>query len=161
MVQLSYLYMTTGKTIALTIWTFVKKVMALLFKVLSRFVIAFLPRSKHLLISWLQPPSTMIFSPAFLLPLSKNVYFMTNNSIPTDRTNEHFSLFMYCPFHYQSSQLTIPSLNYVFCETSSFHVTSFFSSCSESPLFPLLFSIQTLNILVSTALLVLCFVIFG
>ena len=51
MVQLSYLYMTTGKTIALTIWTFVSKVMSLLFNMLSRFVVAFLPRSKRLLIS--------------------------------------------------------------------------------------------------------------
>ena len=53
MVQLSHSYMTTGKTIALTIWTFVGKVTSLLFNILSRFVIAFLPRSKHLLISWL------------------------------------------------------------------------------------------------------------
>ena len=53
MVQLSHLYVTTGKTIALTIWTFVRKVMSLLLNTLSRFVIAFLPRSKHLLISWL------------------------------------------------------------------------------------------------------------
>ena len=54
MVQLSHPYMTTGKTIALTRWTFVGKVMSLLFNMLSRFVTAFLPRSKHLLISWLQ-----------------------------------------------------------------------------------------------------------
>ena len=53
-VQLSHLYMTTGKSTALTRWTFVGKVMSLLFKMLSRLVIAFLPRSKHLLISWLQ-----------------------------------------------------------------------------------------------------------
>ena len=53
MVQLSHLYMPTGKTIALTIWTFVSNVMSLLLNVLSRFVIAFLPRSKHLLILWL------------------------------------------------------------------------------------------------------------
>ena len=59
MVLLSHLYMTTGKTIALTIWTFVGKVMSLLFNSLSRFVIAVLPRSKHLLISWL-PLSTVI-----------------------------------------------------------------------------------------------------
>ena len=52
-VQLSHPYMTTGKTIALTRWTFVGKVMALIFNMLSRFVIAFLPRSKRLLISWL------------------------------------------------------------------------------------------------------------
>ena len=53
-VQLSHPYMTTGKTIALTIWTFVGKVMSLLFNILSRFVITFFPRSKHLLIAWLQ-----------------------------------------------------------------------------------------------------------
>ena len=60
MVQLSHLYITTGKTIALTIWTFVSNVMSLLFHMLSRFVIASLPRSKHLLISWLQSPSAVI-----------------------------------------------------------------------------------------------------
>ena len=57
MVQLSHPYMTTGKTIALTRWTFVGKVMYLHFNMLSRLVITFLPRSKHLLISWLQSPS--------------------------------------------------------------------------------------------------------
>ena len=64
-VQLSHLYMTNGKTIALTIWTFVGKVMFLLFNMLSRLVIAFLPRSKHLLFSWLQSP------PAVILELKK------------------------------------------------------------------------------------------
>ena len=59
-VQLLHLYMTTRKTIALTVWTFVGKVMPLLFNMLSRFVIAFLPRSKHLLISWLQSRSAVI-----------------------------------------------------------------------------------------------------
>ena len=59
-VQLSHPYMTTGKTMALTRWTFVGKVMSLLFNMLSRLVIAFLPRSKHLLISWLQSPSAVI-----------------------------------------------------------------------------------------------------
>ena len=62
-VQLSHLYMTTRKTIALAIWTFVGKVMSLLFNRLSRFVLAFPPRSKHLLISWLQSPSTVILKP--------------------------------------------------------------------------------------------------
>ena len=57
MVQLSHSYMTTGRTVALTIVIFVSKVMSLLFNMLSRFVIAFLPRSKCLLISWLQSPS--------------------------------------------------------------------------------------------------------
>ena len=63
MVQLSHPYMTTGKTIALTRWTFVGKVMSLLFNVLSRLVIAFLPRSKCLLISWLESPSAVILEP--------------------------------------------------------------------------------------------------
>ena len=63
MVQLSHLHMTTGKTIALTRQTFVSKVMSLLFKMLSRLVIAFLLRSKHLLISWLQSPSAVILEP--------------------------------------------------------------------------------------------------
>ena len=63
MVQLSHPYMTTGKTIALTRQTFVDKVMSLLFNLLSRLVIAFLPRSKHLLISWLQSPSAVILEP--------------------------------------------------------------------------------------------------
>ena len=63
MVQLSHPYMTTGKTIALTRWTFVGKVMSLLFNMLFRFVIAFLSRSKCLLISWLQSPSAVIFFP--------------------------------------------------------------------------------------------------
>ena len=60
MVQISHAYMTTGETIALTRWTFVSKVMSLLFNSLSSFVIAFLLRSKHILISWLQLPSAVI-----------------------------------------------------------------------------------------------------
>ena len=63
MVQLSHPYMTTGKTIALTRQTFVGKVMSLLFNMLSRLVITFLPRSKRLLISWLQWPSAVILEP--------------------------------------------------------------------------------------------------
>ena len=63
MVQLSHPYMTTGKTVTLTIWTFVGKVTSLLFKRMSRFVKAFLPKNKHLLISWLQSPLTVIVEP--------------------------------------------------------------------------------------------------
>ena len=63
MVQLSHPYMTAGKMIALTIQTFVGKVMSLLFNMLSRLVIAFLLRSKHLPISWLQSPSAVILEP--------------------------------------------------------------------------------------------------
>ena len=62
-VQISHPYMTTGETIALTRWTFVSKVMSLLFNMLSRLVIAFIPRSKCLLILWLQPPSSVISEP--------------------------------------------------------------------------------------------------
>ena len=62
-VQLSHPYMTTGTTIALTRWTFVGKLISLLFNMLSRLVITFLPRSKRLLISWLQSPSAMILDP--------------------------------------------------------------------------------------------------
>ena len=62
-VQFSHPYMTTGKTIALTRWTFVGKVMSLLLNMLSRLVITFLPRSKRLLISWLQSPSAVILEP--------------------------------------------------------------------------------------------------
>ena len=64
MVKLSHPYMATGKTIALTRWTFVYIVMSLLFNMLSKLVIIFLPRSKHLLISWLQSPSAVILEPA-------------------------------------------------------------------------------------------------
>ena len=62
-VQLSHPYMTTGKTITLTRWTFVGKVMSLLLNMLSRLVMTFLPRSKHLLIPWLQSPSAVILEP--------------------------------------------------------------------------------------------------
>ena len=73
--------MTTEKTITLTIQTFVGKVKSLLFNTLSRFVIAFLPRSKHLLISWLQSPSAVILEPRkkilSLFPLFPHLFFMT------------------------------------------------------------------------------------
>ena len=66
MVQFSHPYTSIGKTIALTRWTFVGKVMSLLFNILSRFVMAFLPRSKQLLISWLQSPSGVILEPKII-----------------------------------------------------------------------------------------------
>ena len=75
LVQLSHPYRTTGKTIALTRWTFIGKVMSLLFNMLSRFVIAFLPRSKRLLISWLQSLSTVILEPKKIKPLTLSIIF--------------------------------------------------------------------------------------
>ena len=83
---LSHPYMTTGKTIALTIWAFVGKVMSLLFNMLSRLVIAFLPRSKHLLISWLQSLPTVIWNPPnkkSLFPFSSLLFVMKGwNRVP-------------------------------------------------------------------------------
>ena len=73
MVQLSHPHMTTGKTIALTRWTFVCKVMSLLFNMLSRFVIAFFLRCKRLLISWLQSPTAVIFEPEKIKSLTVSI----------------------------------------------------------------------------------------
>ena len=75
MVQLSHPYMTTGKTIALIRQTFVSKVISLHLKMLSRFVIAFLPRSKHLLISWLQSPSAVILEPKKIKSVTVSIVF--------------------------------------------------------------------------------------
>ena len=74
MVQLSLPYMTTGKTIALTVWTVVIKVMSLLFNMLSRFVIAFLPRSKCLLVSWLQSLSALILEPKKIKSVTVSIF---------------------------------------------------------------------------------------
>ena len=74
-VQLSHPYMTTGKTIALTRWTFVGKLMSLLFNTLFRLVIAFLPRSKHRLISWLQSPSAVILEPKKIKSVTVSIVF--------------------------------------------------------------------------------------
>ena len=71
--QLSHLYMTSAKTIALTIWTFVGKVMSVLFNTLSRFVIAVLPKSKHLLILGLQTPTSVILEPKKIKPVTVSI----------------------------------------------------------------------------------------
>ena len=82
-VQLSHPYVTTGKTIALTIGTFVGKVMFLLFNKISRLVIGFLSRSKHLLISWLQSPSAVILEP----PKVKSAPPLTDLIAPQPNSN--------------------------------------------------------------------------
>ena len=79
-VQLSHPHMTAGKTIALTRQTFVGQVMSLLFNMLSRFVLAFLPRSKHLLISWLQSPSTVTLEPKKIKPVT--VFLFSPTCLP-------------------------------------------------------------------------------
>ena len=80
-VQLSHPYMTTGKTIALTRWTFVGKVMSFLNNMLSRLVITFLPSSKHLLISWLQSPSAVILEPRKIKTATVSTVFTVSPSI--------------------------------------------------------------------------------
>ena len=85
MAQLSHPYMTTEKAIALTIQTFVGKVMFLLLNTLSRFVIAFLPRSKHLLISWLQSPSAVILE-------TKKIKSVTVSIVPPSLCHEVMGL---------------------------------------------------------------------
>ena len=74
MVQLSYLYMTNGKTVALTLQTFVSKVMSQLLNALSRFVLDFLPRSNRLLISWLQSPFAVILEPKNIKSVSASTF---------------------------------------------------------------------------------------
>ena len=91
-VQLSHPYMTTGKTIALTRRTFVGKVMSLLLNMLSRLVITFLPRSKHLLISWLQSPSTMILEP----PKIKSATVSTVSPSSSHVSYYYFSVCLWC-----------------------------------------------------------------
>ena len=75
MVQLSHPYMTIGKTIALARWTFVTEVVSLLFNMLSRLVITFLPKSKHLLISWQQSPSAVILEPKKIKSLTVSIVY--------------------------------------------------------------------------------------
>ena len=92
LVQVSHPYMTTGKIIALTRWTFVSKVMSLLFNMLSRLVITFLPRSKYLFISWLQSPSALILEPPKIK--SDTVYSFSNYLPRSDGTACHDLCFL-------------------------------------------------------------------
>ena len=110
MVQLSYLFLTTAKAIALTIWTFVSKVMSLLFNILSRFVMVFLPRSKRLLISWLKSLSAVFLDPKKIKP----------------DTNMPLTLSLYCHALHAST-----SLDYIFFHR---HLSNTFTSW-----FPILF----------------------
>ena len=95
--QLSHPYTTTGKSIALTRWTFVSKVMALLFNILSKLVIAFLPRSKRLLISWLQSPSVVILEPKKIKSVtvsivSPSIYHEVMDQMPWSSFSECWAL---------------------------------------------------------------------
>ena len=105
-VQLSHPYMTTGKTIAWTRWTFVGKVMSLLLNMLSRLVITVLPRSKHLLISWLQSPSVVILEPPKikshpLFPLFPHLFPMKWwDQMPWSSLSECWANFFILLFHF-------------------------------------------------------------
>ena len=107
MFQLSHPYMTTGKTIALTRWTFVDKVMPLLFNTSSRFVIAFLPRSKCLLISWLQPVYTVTLEPRKIKSVVNLHYYSSICKV--------LLLFTNLPYHFIISNfLVMPSIPLLF-----------------------------------------------
>ena len=97
-VQLSHLYMTTRKTIALTIWTFVDKVMSLLFNTQSRFLLAFLSRSKHLLVSCLQSPSTVILEPKKIKSVTVTVSVVFPSICHEDGTRCHDLCFLNVEF---------------------------------------------------------------
>ena len=101
MVQLSHLYMTPGKTIPLTIWTFVSKVMSLLFNSLSRLIIAFLPRIKHLLISWLQSLSEVILEPRKIKSVIVSIFSpsICHEVMGTDTKILVLSQLFHSPFH--------------------------------------------------------------
>ena len=95
MVQLSHPYMTTGKTITLTIWTFFGKVMSLLLKMLSKFVVAFLPRSKCLLILWLQSLSAVILDPK-KIKICPCIHYFSIYLLWSDGTGYHELRFFEC-----------------------------------------------------------------
>ena len=92
MVQLSHPYMTTGKTIALTRQTFAGKVMSLLFNMLSRLVITFLPKSKHLLISWLQSPSAVVLES---LKIKSDMVYTVSPSISHEMLGPDAMIFIF------------------------------------------------------------------
>ena len=98
MVQLSHPYKATGKTIAFTRWTFVGKVMSLLFNILSSLVIAFLPRSKHLLMSWLQSPSAVILEPKEIKSVIVSIVSPSINFQQNCKTHGYYPC-KYCFFH--------------------------------------------------------------
>ena len=160
MVQLSHPYMTTGKTIALTRRTFVSKVMSLLFNMLSMLVMAFLPRSKHLLISWLQSPSAMILEP-------KKIKSVTASTVSPSTCQEVmgpdamifvfwmlsfkpvFSLFSFTfikRLYSSSLRSAIKVVSSAYLRLLTFLPTILIPACaSSSPAFHMMYSAYTLN----------------
>ena len=108
MVQLSHPYMTTGKTIALTKQTFVSKVMSVLFNTLSRLVITFLPRGKHLLISWLQSPSAVILEPKKIKSITVSI---VSPSICHEVTGQDATIFVFWMLSFKPAFYSLLSLS--------------------------------------------------
>ena len=111
MVQLSHLYMDTGKNTASTIFTFVGKVMSLLFNTLSRFFIAFLPRSKHLLISWLKSSSPVILEPKKITSVTTSTFLpsICHEVMGLDAVNFDFWMLSFKPVFFFHSPLSLSS----------------------------------------------------
>ena len=118
-VQLSHPYMTTRKTIALTRWTFVGKVMSLLFNMLSRLVIAFLPRSMCILISWLQSPSTVILEPKKITSATVSTF---PPSICHEMTRQDAMIFIFLMLNFKPA-FSLSSLIKRFFSSSSLFAT--------------------------------------
>ena len=110
--QLSHSYVTTGKTVTMIRWTFVGKVMSLLFNMLSRCVIAFLPRSKHLLISWLQSPSAVILEPKKIKFPIVSIFFYTifNSNSGTSVLSISYHFLQVSKFHYNNEFVSSPKI---------------------------------------------------
>ena len=107
MVQLSHPYLTTGKTVALTRWTFISKAMSLPFNALSRFAMAFLPRSKRLLISWLQSPSAMILEPQNIKSVTCFPICLHEVMGPDSLLTYHFTSEFFCDEARASDSVTV------------------------------------------------------
>ena len=152
-VQLSHPYMTTGKAIALTRWTFVGRVMSLLFNMLSRLVIAFLSRSKCLLISWLQSPSAVILEPKIIkfLTVSTVSPSICHEEMGPDAMSLVFWMLSFKPTFSFSSfikrLLSSSSLSAIRVVSSAYlRLLIFFLACaSSSPAFHMIYSAYMLN----------------
>ena len=142
-VQLPHPYVTTGKTIALTRWTFVGKVMSLLFNMLSRLVIAFLPRSKHLLISWLQSSSAVIMKPPKIKSFTVSIVFP---SICQEVMGPNVTIFVFWML----------SLKPAFSLSSFTFIKRFFSSSSLSAIMVVLSAYMRLLIFLPAILIPAC-----
>ena len=159
MVQLSHPYMTTGKIIALTKWTFVGKVMSLLFNMLPRLVITFLPRIKRLLISWLQSPSAVILEPHKIKSVTVSIVYppICQKVVGPDamilvfwmlsfRPNFSLSSFTFINVLFSSSLSAIRVASSAYLRLLIFLPVILIPACaSSSPVFLMMYSVYKLN----------------